>query len=64
MCRNPNTSSRIEFRDILIQMMASEEQLLEIPEDALISHELAGVLGAPVEAGQNMYIDLQQTYMT
>ena len=45
-------------------MMAPEEKLLEIPADALKGHELAGQLGVPIEAGKNMYSDLQQTYMT
>ena len=63
-CRNPDSTARIGFRDILIQMMAPEEQLLEIPDDALNIHELAGVQGAPTEAWQSMYLELQQAYIT
>ena len=38
--------------------------MTSIPLEALDSHPLAGVLGSPLEAGENMYLDLQSQYYT
>ena len=43
--------------------MGNQQLVLSIPQDAIQSHQLAGVLGAPVEAGEYMYQDLQYTYV-
>jgi len=37
--------------------------VLAIPKDARATHAQARVLGAPLEAGEQMYHDLQQTYL-
>ena len=37
--------------------------MLSIPEEALVTHHLAGVLGSPLEAGENMYHDLHVRYL-
>ena len=62
--RNPETSHRPAFRDIIIALLENEDSILEIPSDALSSHRQAGVLGAPLEAGEAMYRELQGMYMT
>ena len=36
--------------------------VLKITDEARLTHLQAGTLGAPLEAGENMYIDLQKTY--
>ena len=36
--------------------------MLSVPDEAHLTHPQAGVLGAPLEAGENMYIDLQKRY--
>jgi len=37
--------------------------VLAIPKDAQATHAQANILGAPLEAGGQMYHDLQQTYL-
>ena len=36
--------------------------MLSIPQEVLDSHELAGVLGSPLEIGKSVYKDLQDKY--
>ena len=36
--------------------------VLSFPQEVLNTHHLAGVLGSPLEAGENMYGDLQGRY--
>ena len=36
--------------------------MLSIPQDALDTHSLAGVLGSPLECGDRMYKELQDRY--
>ena len=36
--------------------------VLNIPEEDSSTNPLAGVLGAPLEAGENMYSELQKRY--
>ena len=43
--------------------MGNQQLVLSIPQDAIETHQLAGVLGAPLEAGEKMYQDLQNTYV-
>ena len=61
-CRHPETSLRPGFRDIVLTLVGSEQMVLNIPEEDSSSNPLAGVLGAPLEAGENMYTDLQKRY--
>ena len=42
--------------------MENEETVLRVPEEDAATSRLAGVLGAPLGAGQDMYPDLQETY--
>jgi hypothetical protein len=37
--------------------------VLSIPQEALDTHHLAGVLGSPLKAGERMYEDLQTRYI-
>ena len=56
-------SQRPSFRDIVLILVGSEEMVLNIPEEDSSTNPLAGVLGAPLEAGENMYSDLQRKYV-
>ena len=47
-----------------MHMMRPESKMLEIPQEALNTHKFAGVLGGPLEAGINMYRDLQWAYFS
>ena len=49
------------FRDILLSLLEDEQTVLSIPKD-IGSNSLAAVLGAPLEAGFNMYTELQTMY--
>ena len=42
--------------------MENEETVLRVPEEDAATSRLAGVLGAPLEAGQDMYLHQQETY--
>ena len=61
--RNPVATNRPAFREILLSLLNSPEEVLSIPPEALDTHHLAGVLGSPLEAGENMYPDLHNQYM-
>lgn len=50
------------FREILVTLTGNPLCILSIPRDALNTHHLAGVLSSPLEAGENMYRDLQGRY--
>ena len=60
--RNPVAGSRPVFREILLPLIDKPDAVLYIPPEALDTHHLAGVLGSPLEAGENMYCDLHYTY--
>lgn len=61
--RNPSSSDRPKFREMVLVLIGKEEDVLYIPQEALDSHRLAGVLGAPLEAGSDMYPELERTYL-
>ena len=46
----------------MLALMENEEVVLKIPEDDAATRRLAGVLGAPLDEGQDMYPDMQETY--
>ena len=54
--------SRPGFRELTIGLTGNQSDVLSIPQDDLCTHKLAGVLGAPIEAAKDMYLDLQDTY--
>eukprot|EP00731_Ephydatia_muelleri_P015159 Em0008g879a len=62
-CWNPDTYSRPAFRDIYLSLHQSTEFVLQVPDDARLTHPQAGILGAPLDAGEKMYIDLQKSYI-
>ena len=64
MCRYPLAGSRPGFRDLVIVLTGNHLDVLSIPQEALHSHQLAGVLGSALEAGENMYLDLQNKHLT
>ena len=61
--RNPETHSRPLFGDIYQSLCQSEELVLNIPCDAHLIHPKAGIVGASLEAGENLYIELQKSYL-
>ena len=60
--RNPDATLRPSFSDIKMSVSQDQNLLCQIPNEALLTHPQAGVLGAPLEAGENMYTELQSTY--
>ena len=60
--RNPDAHLRPQFRDIHLSLCQYDEHVLTIPNEAFSTHPQAGILGASLEAGQDMYIDLQTMY--
>ena len=61
--RHPESSERPSFRDIVLTLVGGVENVLNIPEEDSSTNPLAGVLGAPLEAGENMYSELQRRYI-
>ena len=64
MYRNPTTEERPTFRELLFPLISNQETAMVVPQEDLATHQLAGVLGAPLEAGVGMYKDLQLKYHT
>ncbi|KAL5486806.1 hypothetical protein EMCRGX_G019336 [Ephydatia muelleri] len=62
-CWNKDSHNRPQFRDIHLSLSQNDEHVLKIPDEALQTHPQAGILGAPLEAGENMYINIQKTYV-
>ena len=57
--RNPASDQRPKFRELLLSLLNDKDDVLAIPQKALDTHPLAGVLGSPLEAGEGMYLDLK-----
>ena len=64
MYRNPITEERPTFRELLLPLISKQETAMVVPQEDLATHQLAGVLGAPLEVGDGMYKDLQLKYHT
>ena len=62
-CRNPVAAQRPSFRELLLTLLNIPNAILSIPQEALDTHSLAGVLGSTLNAGEDMYRDLQNRYM-
>ena len=60
--RNPSAGGRPNFRDVLLTLISDQETVLAIPQEDIDTHHLARVLGAPLEAGDRMYLDLKLKY--
>ena len=54
---------RPEFPDILLDLMRPDFKLLTWTSEDVAAHtEQARTLGAPLEAGENLYAELQKRY--
>ena len=63
--RNPDPKSRPQFGQITKLLFGSSEYLLGwSDEDKQVVGEDAMKLGAPLESASNLYIDLQQQYLS
>jgi hypothetical protein len=62
-CRNPVAAGRPGFREVFLSLLDTPENVLSIPPEALDSHPLAGVIGSPLDTGENMYTDLRDKYL-
>lgn len=54
---------RPKFSSLALILIGDWKEVLAIPQDELVTHQLAGVLGAPLEAGEGLYLDLQNRYV-
>ncbi|XP_064386577.1 ephrin receptor 1-like isoform X2 [Halichondria panicea] len=63
LCWHPETELRPAFRDIVLTLVGNKERVLDIPEEDSSTNPLSVVLGAPLEAGENMYSQLQSRYI-
>ena len=62
--RNPTASNRPNFTEILTSTLRDrQEVVLSIPNRDCATHEKASLLGAGLEAGLEMYKDLQNIYL-
>eukprot|EP00731_Ephydatia_muelleri_P014769 Em0008g489a len=59
----PDHNARPSFKDINMSFSQDQVFVLHVPEEAASTHPQAAVLGAPLEAGENMYIELQKSFM-
>ena len=62
IARNPEAHNRPGFKDVYTLLSSHESDVLVVPNEALLSHPQAGHLGAPLEAGEGLYLDLQKIY--
>ena len=61
--RNPSPDSRPSFPDVLVELQRPDFKLLTwTPEDVAAYSEQARTLGAPLEAGEELYTDIQKKY--
>ena len=60
--RHPQASSRPTFSLLLQALCQPEIELLSWSEEDMRVHPQAAVLGAPLEAGKDLYPELQQIY--
>ncbi len=61
--RNPEPSQRTQFKALIFELLEPETKILHFPEEDASSHQLAEIIGGPLEAGENMYLDLQTKYI-
>ena len=62
-CRHPEASSRPSFSHLLRALSQPETELLSWSEEDIRVHPQAAMLGTPLEAGKDLYIELQNTYI-
>ena len=63
-CRHPDTASRPAFSELYQAVSQSESELLGWSEDDVRVHPQAAVLGAPLEAGKDLYRELQEMHIS
>ena len=61
--RHPETSSRPRFSQLLQALSSTITDLLSWSEEDMRVHPQAAVLGASLEAGKDLYPELQGTYL-
>ena len=62
--RNPEPSFRPAFSEIQVEVMRPDFKLLTwTAEDVAAYTEEARTLGAPLEAGEELFTDIQNTYV-
>ena len=61
--RHPQASSRPTFSQLLQALCQPEAELLGWSEEDTSVHLQAVVLGAPLEAGKDLYPELQEIYI-
>ena len=61
--RHPEKSSRPSFPQVVETLSEPDFELLCWTEEDLKVHPQAAVLGAPLEAGKDLYPELQKAYM-
>ena len=60
--RHPDAKGRPSFRELVLALTGDKGQVLLVPQMDGEIHPLARALGAPIEAGKDMYKDLQNKY--
>ena len=60
--RHPETASRPSFPQVVETLSEPDFELLSWKEEDLTVHPHAAVLGAPLEAGNELYPELQKAY--
>ena len=61
--RNADKASRPDFAELVRALSSPATDLLSWSEEDMRVHSQAAVLGAPLEAGKDLYPELQGTYM-
>ncbi|XP_019862739.1 PREDICTED: ephrin type-A receptor 6-like [Amphimedon queenslandica] len=62
-CWNPDSNHRPTFKDILDTLAEDPEGLLHWSDENKAVHESSSVLGSDLEAGQDLYPELQQIFV-
>ena len=61
--RNPSPDTRPSFPNALLELQCPDYKLLTwTPEDVAAYSEQARTLGAPLEAGEELYADIQKKF--
>ena len=63
-CRHPDTVSRPTFSELYQALSQPESELLDWSEEDVRVHSQAAVLGAPLEAGKDLYRELQERHIS
>lgn len=62
--RHPDTVSRPTFSELNQALSQPESELLGWSEEDMSVHPQAAVLGAPLEAGKDLYRELQEMHIS